>query len=53
MLVATLSLRPGTLGVEVEDDRLTLHVLDDTHDVASDVRQAERRIGALFGVASA
>ncbi len=53
LLVATLSLLPGSLGVSVQDQQLTLHVLDRQTDVEGDVRLAERHVGALFGASAA
>ncbi len=50
LLVATLSLLPGSLGVDLHDHQLTLHVLDQRADIEGDVREAERRVGALFGL---
>jgi len=50
LLVATLSLLPGTLGVDLHEQWLTLHVLDQRTDIEGDVRKAERHVGALFGL---
>ncbi len=50
LLVATLSLLPGSLGVDLHDHQLTLHVLDQRADIEGDVREAERQVGALFGL---
>ncbi len=47
-LVATLSLLPGTLGVDLDENHVTLHVLDARTDVQGDVRVAERYIAPLF-----
>jgi multicomponent Na+:H+ antiporter subunit E len=52
LLVATLSLMPGSLGLSLEEDVVTLHLLDDTHDMLADVRATERRIAALFAPAA-
>jgi multicomponent Na+:H+ antiporter subunit E len=48
LLVATLSLLPGSLGVSIEHDEITLHVLDARTDVMADVRRTEARIQRLF-----
>lgn len=50
LLVATLSLLPGSLGVDLHEQWLTLHVLDQRADIEGDVRKAERHVGALFGL---
>jgi multicomponent Na+:H+ antiporter subunit E len=50
LLVATLSLLPGSLGVDLHDQQLTLHVLDQRTDIEREVREAERQVGALFGM---
>ena len=53
LLLATLSLMPGSLGLSLDGDVITLHVLDDTHDVLADVRATERYIAALFAAVPA
>jgi len=50
LLTYTLSLMPGTLGVELCDDRLRLHVLHQDLPVVEEARALERHIAALFGV---
>jgi len=50
MLVNTLGLMPGTLGVELEDDRLRFHVLNDRLPIIEEAREIERAIGRLFEV---
>lgn len=52
MLANVLSLMPGTVAVELEDDRLRLHVLDEAQPVAAEARMMERRIAVLFGADS-
>jgi len=47
-LMATLCLLPGSLGVDLDENILTLHVLDARDDFEGDVRTAERFIGPLF-----
>ena len=49
LLTNVLSLMPGTLGVELADDRLRLHVLDERLPVVAEARALELRIAALFG----
>lgn len=51
LLVNTLNLLPGTLSVELESDRLCLHVLDDTAPTEAEVRTAEARIAHMLGLA--
>jgi multicomponent Na+:H+ antiporter subunit E len=47
-LMATLCLLPGSLGVDLDENTITLHVLDARDDFEKDVRTAERFIGPLF-----
>lgn len=49
LLTNALGLMPGTLGVELADDRLRLHVLHRNLPVIAEARALERRIAALFG----
>lgn len=48
LLVNTLGLMPGTLGVELDDTTLRLHVLDERLPVAAEARSLEAAIAALF-----
>jgi multicomponent Na+:H+ antiporter subunit E len=48
LLVAVLSLMPGSLGVSLNGDEIELHVLDARTDVLADVRRTEARIARLF-----
>lgn len=50
LLTNTLSLLPGTLSVELEGDRLRLHVLDASLPAEKEVRAAETRLAHLFGL---
>jgi multicomponent Na+:H+ antiporter subunit E len=50
LLTTVLGLMPGTVGVELTDDRLRLHVLHQDLPVVAEARALERRIAALFGV---
>jgi multicomponent Na+:H+ antiporter subunit E len=50
VVVADLtSLMPGTLSIRLEDDLLTVHVLDTGMPVAAQLRELERRVGAVTG----
>ena len=49
LLVNALSLMPGTLGVEMSDTLLRLHVLDRRLPVLDEARALEARIAHLFG----
>ena len=48
MLLNTASLLPGTLSADLQDDCLTLHVLDTDSSVAADMKRLEDRIAAIF-----
>lgn len=48
LLVAVLSLMPGSLGVSLHENEIELHVLDARTDVIADVRRTEARIARLF-----
>jgi multicomponent Na+:H+ antiporter subunit E len=50
LLANTLNLLPGTLSVELEGDRLCLHVLDASLPAEKEVRAAETRLAHLFGL---
>lgn len=50
LLTYALSLMPGTVGVELFDDRLRLHVLHQDLPVTREAQALARRIAALFGV---
>jgi len=47
-LVNVVSLLPGTLSADIEDDVLVLHVLDTTSDATAEVHEAELRVTALY-----
>lgn len=49
MLTNTVSLLPGTLGADLDRERLHVHVLDDGRDVRGELELAERRVAELFG----
>lgn len=49
LLVNTLNLLPGTLGVELEEETLHLHVLDTRQPIAEEVRAVQARIARLYG----
>ncbi|MFN3545233.1 MAG: Na+/H+ antiporter subunit E [Thiobacillus sp.] len=48
LLAYTLSLLPGTLSVELDDDRLCLHVLDETAPTEDEVRVVEAHIARML-----
>ena len=52
LMLNTLGLMPGTLGVRLDGARLKLHVLDARLPVAEEVRVLEAHIARLFGVAA-
>lgn len=52
LMLNTLGLMPGTLGVRLDGDRLKLHVLDERLPVAAEARTLEAHIAHLFGVAA-
>ena len=49
-LVNTVSLLPGTLSATVQEDQLTLHVLDTNQPVANQVQRLEELVAFLFNV---
>jgi multicomponent Na+:H+ antiporter subunit E len=51
LLVNTLGLMPGTVGVEMRDTTLQLHALDERLPMVAEVRALEAVIARLFGVA--
>jgi multicomponent Na+:H+ antiporter subunit E len=52
LLVVALGLMPGTLGVDLDDAGLRLHVLDVRLPVAAETRALETAIAGLFGLSS-
>jgi multicomponent Na+:H+ antiporter subunit E len=50
LFAATVSLLPGTLSARVEEDVLTVHVLDEARPTREALGALESRVGALFGV---
>lgn len=52
LLVNTLNLLPGTVGVRLEGDRLCLHVLDARQPIAEEVRATEARIARMLGASA-
>ena len=48
LLVNTLSLMPGSVGMCLENDRLRLHVLDERLPMLAEVRALEQRIARIF-----
>ncbi len=49
LMLNTLGLMPGTLGVRLEESRLRLHVLDARLPVVAEARELEAHIARLFG----
>jgi multicomponent Na+:H+ antiporter subunit E len=47
-MVGVISLLPGTLTAEVQDDKLWIHVLDQGNDIHSELEILERRVASLF-----
>lgn len=52
LMLNTLGLMPGTLGVDLDAARLRLHVLDARLPVAAEARALEAHIARLFGAGS-
>ncbi len=50
LLADTISLLPGTLSSGIEEDTLTMHVLDVSLPVAESMRAVEERVADLFGL---
>ncbi len=50
LLANTMSLLPGTLSVELQGDRLCLHVLDASAPTETEVRTAETRLAQMLGL---
>ncbi len=50
LMTSVIGLMPGTLSVELAEDRLRVHVLDERLSLAAEVGELEARISALFGV---
>ncbi|MEA3243826.1 MAG: Na+/H+ antiporter subunit E [Pseudomonadota bacterium] len=46
----TVSLLPGTLSAELDEEHLHVHVLDHTGDFASELTVIEARVAGLFGL---
>jgi len=49
LLVNSVGLMPGTLSVDLDDNNLRLHVLDDCQPVVAETRALEASIANLFG----
>ncbi len=50
LMVNVVSLLPGTLSVDLDDEYLRIHVLDQTGDFASELAVIEVRVAELFGL---
>ena len=51
LLANALSLMPGTLSVNLIDDHIELHCLDQGMPITQSVRRTEARIAAMYGIA--
>lgn len=49
LMLNTLGLMPGTVGVELDDARLRVHVIDRRLPIAAEVAALERHIARIFG----
>lgn len=47
---SAISLLPGTAVVAIADSNICVHVLDNSSSVEEELRELERRVGALFGL---
>lgn len=47
-MLGVISLLPGTLSAEVQDDKLWVHVLNQGNDIQGDLQVLERRVASLF-----
>lgn len=47
---SAISLLPGTAVVAIADSNICVHVLDHSSSVEEELRELERRVGALFGL---
>ncbi|MGL5837555.1 MAG: Na+/H+ antiporter subunit E [Sphingorhabdus sp.] len=47
-----ISLLPGTLSAEIQDDHVYVHVIDQRTDTKRELADLERRVGSLFGLDS-
>ncbi|MCU0919209.1 MAG: Na+/H+ antiporter subunit E [Burkholderiaceae bacterium] len=50
LLINTLSLMPGTVGVDMNDAGVRLHVLDERLPIVAETRALEAVIARLFGI---
>ncbi|MDP2153767.1 MAG: Na+/H+ antiporter subunit E [Methylotenera sp.] len=50
LMTNVIGLMPGTLSVELAEDRLRVHVLDERLPIEAEAGELEARISALFGV---
>lgn len=50
LFINSITLMPGTLSVQVEDDSVIVHVLDERQPVMQTLQHLEARVGAVFGV---
>ncbi len=50
IMINTMVLLPGTLSVEVVENRLTVHVLDERKDYLAEFETVESRVARLFAI---
>ncbi len=50
IMANTVSLLPGTLSAELDEEHLRVHVLDETGAFASELKEIEARVARLFGL---
>ena len=46
----TVSLLPGTLSVELEEEILRVHVLDETRAINEELKMLEKHLADIFGI---
>ncbi len=51
-LIWVISLLPGTASVQIEDDEVTIHVLNEDESFTPKMKDLEDRIGRIFGIQS-
>lgn len=50
LFVNSITLMPGTLSVQMQDDSVIVHALDERQPVMAALQHLEARVGAVFGV---
>jgi multicomponent Na+:H+ antiporter subunit E len=49
-MVSTISLLPGTLIAEMDEDHVTIHVLDGRTQYIAEIEEVESRVARMFRV---